>query len=125
MIADQQVKAEPQAMQPKEEEDEEEPMESGEWLDEIKSLLDSTYSKGEVSTGREIQMPGLYPKIVVDDACQKQGYSRLAFPLLKSQACALIESTATEKAPFGKGRDTVLDENVRKLGKWMPAESTF
>lgn len=97
---------------PKQEEEEEVVMEKEEWRAAMMALLDSTVSTGSVSTGHEIHMPGLHPKIVVDGL--PPGEDRLAFPLTKHQALALIRSTVSEKAPFGKGRDTVLDETVRK-----------
>lgn len=88
------------AMQKKEEE-EEVVMEKEEWRAAMMELLDSTVSTGSVSTGHEIYMPGLHPKIIVDGL--PPGEDRLAFPLTKHHALALIRPTVSEKAPFGKG----------------------
>ncbi|CAJ1932041.1 unnamed protein product [Cylindrotheca closterium] len=79
---------------------EEEPMNAWNWAQQIESLLDSNYSEGEVSTSREVQMPGLHPKIIVKG--MPEGDSRLSFPLSKSQALALKKSTATKREYFGK-----------------------
>ena len=87
-------------------------MDEEQWRETMTTLLDSTRPKGSVSTSHEVQMPGLLPRIVVDGL--PPGEDRLAFPLAKHQALALIRSTVSEKAPFGKGRNTVLDETVRK-----------
>ena len=44
---------------------------------------------------------------------QVDGVGSLAFPLLESQAAALI--AAAERAPYGRGEQTVLDTSVRRV----------
>ncbi|MCC5849989.1 MAG: 2OG-Fe(II) oxygenase [Verrucomicrobia bacterium] len=65
------------------------------------------------STGiREVPMP------TVD----VEGLERLSFPVSAAQAETLIRMAA-EKAPFGRGEKTVLDESVRKV--WQVPLSAF
>ena len=82
------------------------------WREEFKEILDNIDKKGEYCAGKEItsSIPRLQPSITVDGL--EDDDEPLAFPLPNSQA-KLLRSVA-EKAPFGKGLDTVLDETVRK-----------
>jgi len=84
-------------------------MDEEEWSDEFVDALESVENKGEfcfsMPIGRELSP--LQPKITVEGTSE-----RIAFPLANTQA-ELLRSFA-EKAPYGKGSDTVLDESVRK-----------
>ena len=65
------------------------------------------------STGmREVPLPTVEVK----------GLGRLSFPVTAAQAKSLVRMAA-EKAPFGRGEKTVLDESVRKV--WQVPLSAF
>jgi len=51
------------------------------------------------------------------------GIGRIGFPLCKEQARSLIG--AMEKAPYGKGSETVLDTNVRNAWQLHPSKFTL
>ncbi|KAL8800983.1 MAG: hypothetical protein Q9182_004775 [Xanthomendoza sp. 2 TL-2023] len=83
--------------------------------DDIKLSLDQALSQfktfgsfatsgnvsGDVSTGLSIQ-----------------GLGRIAFPLIEYQAKQLVQ--ACHRAPFGKGSQTIVDQNVRKTWELNP-----
>ena len=83
-----------------------------EWKEELNDALDCITKRGEYCTGKDItsKVPRFQPSITVDGL--NDDNEPLAFPLPSSQA-AMLRSVA-DKAPFGKGLDTVLDESVRK-----------
>ncbi|MEL6964767.1 MAG: 2OG-Fe(II) oxygenase, partial [Pseudomonadota bacterium] len=71
---------------------------------DLASALSSISRPGEfVTSGRTELFP---PKLVVD------GVGRIALPLLPVQAEELI--ALAERAPFGRGEETVVDTNVRR-----------
>lgn len=90
-----------------EEGEEEEVLDEDEWRDEMISVLDNTDFQGEFSFGEETELPYSHPRIMIEGMNE-----RLAFPLPVFQAQQVIQQA--EKAPFGKGLNTVLDESVRK-----------
>ena len=51
------------------------------------------------------------------------GIGPLAFPMLEVQAKELIK--IAKKAPFGKGSDTIYDENVRKTWEIEASDISF
>eukprot|EP00957_Ditylum_brightwellii_P102985 7848261-Ditylum_brightwellii.AAC.1 len=72
-------------------------------------ILDKIDRKGDFCISKEVTLPWFYPKIFVDG----MNGEHLAFPLLEYQANRL--RSVAEKAPFGKGMNTVLDESIRKV----------
>ena len=101
------------------EEEQEELMKEEEWREEFKSILDELDHNGEFCIGKKVALPGFHPKITIDGL----GDRRLAFPLPISQAEEL--RYIAEKAPFGKGTETVLDEEVRKAWQIDPSLVSF
>eukprot|EP00956_Cyclotella_meneghiniana_P018901 scaffold31896_cov64-Cyclotella_meneghiniana.AAC.5 len=83
-----------------------------EWKEELNDALDCITKRGDYCTGKDItsKVPRFQPSITVDGL--NDDNEPLAFPLPSSQA-GMLRSVA-DKAPFGKGLDTVLDESVRK-----------
>jgi hypothetical protein len=77
----------------------------------LKQILDNINSAGDFCTGKDItaSIPRFQPRITVDGM---EDSEPLSFPLLTYQAKQLC--SVAEKAPFGKGLDTVVDESVRK-----------
>lgn len=61
------------------------------------------------------QMKSIIPGLTV------HGVGQVAFPLIKSQAIALI--AVSEQAPFGRGEDTIVDTSVRNV--WQIAPDQF
>lgn len=61
----------------------------------------------------EFQFPGL----------EVDGVGEIAYPVNAAQAKALIQ--AAHKAPFGKGRETIVDNNVRSAWEIDAAKLTF
>ncbi|CAB9501967.1 expressed unknown protein [Seminavis robusta] len=90
----------------------------GEWKEEFKEVLDSLESGGDFCVAKSVTPPCLHPKIrldgmaVADKDDESNEDERLAFPLTQSQAKQI--KAFAEKAPFGKGMQTVVDEEVRK-----------
>lgn len=86
-------------------------LDTDEWREKMKEILDGIDKKGEYCAGKDITsfIPRFWPLITVDGL---EDDEILAFPLPKSQAKSL--RSVAEKAPFGKGSDTVLDESVRR-----------
>mmetsp|Transcript_44251 Transcript_44251/g.107009 ORF Transcript_44251/g.107009 Transcript_44251/m.107009 type:complete len:817 (+) Transcript_44251:2878-5328(+) len=82
---------------------------SGNWQADMKYFLDEIQPPGNFCVGKKIQdtltfLPRINVKGMEDD--------RLSLPVPKSQIRELV--ALAERAPFGKGLDTVLDESVRK-----------
>ena len=69
----------------------------------IESALRAVDRPGDYFVSGSIE--GLMPKMSVDPV------GRIAFPILESQARAL--ASAAERAPYGRGPDTVFDPDVR------------
>src|SRR3990167_3138197 len=53
-----------------------------------------------------------------------EGVGRISFPLLPIQAKEIITQSA-EKAPYGKGTETIVDEDVRKVWQIAPEKVTI
>ncbi len=53
-----------------------------------------------------------------------EGVGRIAFPVLPQQSLSIIETVA-EKAPYGKGAETLVDEAVRKVWQITPDKITL
>ena len=81
-----------------------------EWQQDLLETLDEVECLGEFAVSSAVTPPLLHPKITID------GFSedRLSFPISRQLAESIRDSSVCEKAPFGKGFDTVLDESVRK-----------
>ncbi|KAL8817250.1 MAG: hypothetical protein Q9223_003887, partial [Gallowayella weberi] len=83
--------------------------------DDIKLSLDQTLSQfktfGSFATSGKI--PG-----DVSTGLSIQGVGRIAFPLIEYQAKQLVQ--ACHRAPFGKGSQTVVDQNVPKTWELNP-----
>ncbi|KAL8811889.1 MAG: hypothetical protein Q9200_001444 [Gallowayella weberi] len=83
--------------------------------DDIKLSLDQTLSQfktfGSFATSGKI--PG-----DVSKGLSIQGVDRIAFPLIEYQAKQLVQ--ACHRAPFGKGSQTVVDQNVLKTWELNP-----
>ena len=79
------------------------------WRVEFKQYLDEVQSHGEYTVSIPIEPPMLHPKITIGGMKE---LGRLSFLLCKPLAHAIRD--VFEKAPFGKGLDTVLDETIRK-----------
>ena len=72
---------------------------------------------------QSVEVPGAFvvsgrletamPELRVD------GVGRIAFPVLPMQSVSMIQAVA-EKAPYGKGAETLLDESVRKVWQISP-----
>ena len=95
-------------------------MSSEEWMDAMKELLDSADSNGDYCVSYRVNLPALHPRICIKGSEDE----RLAFPLPPSQAKSVI-IPAAEKAPYGKGSETCLDENVRRAWQLDPKKITF
>ncbi len=95
-----------------EEEEEEEELDADQWREELKGILDDIDKKGDFYVGRDVtpNIPRFSPRISIDGMEENE---QLAFPLMKYQAKRLC--SFAEKAPFGKGMDTVYDESVRSV----------
>jgi len=88
------------------------------WKEQLLKILDGTEPQGDFCYGSTFDPPTMQPKLSV------QGIpDRIALPLTTAQA-QNIQAVA-EKAPFGKGTDTVLDESVRKAWQVDPSLVTF
>ncbi|CAM9837120.1 unnamed protein product, partial [Heterosigma akashiwo] len=85
-------------------------------------ILDGIDRKGDFFVGMEITdyVPRFSPQITVDGM---EDGEQLTFPLMDYQAKRL--RSFAEKAPFGKGLDTVLDESVRKAWQIDADKVTF
>src|SRR5690606_14034342 len=59
----------------------------------------------------------LFPGLVIEGICE------IAFPINSLQANALIQ--AAHKAPFGKGKATIYDDNVRSAWEIDTAQLSF
>lgn len=81
-----------------------------EWSEEFQSIFDGIDCNGKFCVHQKMQLPALHPKIVIDGLNNGE---RLSFPLPSSTAEQL--RSVAEKAPFGKGSDTILDENIRRV----------
>lgn len=101
-----------------EDDEEEEAISEEDWKSDMKSILDNVEVKGDYCFGEQIMLPPFHPKITVTGMSE-----RLAFPLPIFQAKQLID--VAEKAPFGKGTETVLDESVRKAWQVDAANVLF
>ena len=53
-----------------------------------------------------------------------EGVGRISFPLLPIQAKEIITQSA-EKAPYGKGTETIIDEDIRKVWQIAPEKVTI
>ena len=86
-------------------------MTEGEWMDEFSDILDGVDHKGDFCFGKEVtdMIPRFSPQIQIQGMEENE---HMTFPMMDTQAKRLI--SFAEKAPFGKGLKTVLDENVRK-----------
>jgi hypothetical protein len=71
----------------------------------LESLLSCVKRPGDFCMHGSLALP--MPLVQVD------GVGSLSFPLLESQAAALI--AAAERAPYGRGEQTVLDTSVRQV----------
>ena len=80
------------------------------WQLALRKTLDEVKCHGEFAVSASVTPPLLHPKITIDGFSEE----RLSFPISKQLAQNLRDSPVSEKAPFGKGLDTVLDESVRK-----------
>jgi len=100
----------------------EEEMDEDEWKEEFTEILDDIDKKGDFCVGKEVStdIPRFSPQITVDGMDKGE---QLAFPLMDYQAKRL--RSFAEKAPFGKGMDTVLDESVRKAWQIDAAKVKF
>lgn len=81
-------------------------------LSALAALLDDVRRPGDYFAIGRVEMP--MPTLHVDDV------GRISFPVPATQARALIEQAA-ERAPYGRGAATVLDENVRRVWQVPPA----
>ena len=94
-----------------EDEEDEDEIDEDEWREEFKEILDNIDRKGDFCIGNEVttQIARFSPQITIDGMDDGE---QLTFPLMDYQAKRL--RSFSEKAPFGKGMDTVLDESIRK-----------
>ena len=79
---------------------------------DLKECLDKVECHGEFAVSIPVSPPLLRPKLTIDGMSEEHG--RMSFPLSPNLAQAIRDCSASEKAPFGKDSDTVLDENIRK-----------
>lgn len=82
----------------------------------LKKLLDEVNPVGSFVTTGTFTPSSLSPKIVVDDV------GTIGLPLHPLVACALKEKA--EKAPFGRGPATLVDESVRRAWQLEPEKVT-
>ena len=82
------------------------------WKFDLKECLDKVECHGEFAVSIPVSPPLLHPKLTIDGMSEEHG--RMSFPLSPNLAQAIRDCSASEKAPFGKDSDTVLDENIRK-----------
>ena len=114
-------KADEESIMVEEEEETMSSMDEDEFREEFLDTLNSVENKGEFATSSQLNnVPALQPKIVVQGLEEGE---RIAFPLLKFQAEQL--RAIAEKAPYGKGKDTVTDENVRKAWQIDASKVSF
>ena len=78
---------------------------------ELESLLSTVKRPGEFHAFGSVETA--MPKIVID------GVGTLSFPVPPAQAKALI-AAAAERAPYGRGDKTLVDETVRKVWQIAP-----
>lgn len=77
----------------------------------LAALLDDVRRPGDYFASGRIEVP--MPSLHVD------GVGRISFPVPAAQARALIEQAA-ERAPYGRGAATVLDDRVRRVWQVPP-----
>ncbi|KAL8644210.1 MAG: hypothetical protein Q9226_007879 [Calogaya cf. arnoldii] len=86
-------------------------------VDDIKLSLEETLSSfttfGSFATSGKV--PG-----DVSTGLSIPGIGRIAFPLIEYQAKQIID--VCHQAPFGKGSETIIDENVRKTWELNPSQ---
>lgn len=80
-------------------------------LQPLEDLLTGFQRAGSFFTSGEMECP--MPRIELDDA------GPLSFPVPDEQVARLIE--AAERAPYGRGEETVLDTSVRKVWQIAPS----
>lgn len=87
--------------------------EEEDWEADLLDALALVCPPGEFAcSGVVSNLPAFTPAVTVE------GVGRLALPLCAEQAATL--RAASEPAPYGKGHDTVVDENVRRA-RQVPA----
>ena len=82
-------------------------------MQELLALLDKVETSGTFSVSGTL--PSILPGLKV------KGVGHIALPLLEHQAKALIE--LSQKSPYGRGEETILDTNVRN--SWQIAAEDF
>ena len=75
-------------------------------------LLAGIRQSGDFFASGLIESP--MPKLEID------GIGTISFPILSQQAKALV--TRCERAPFGRGQDTLIDTDVRKVWQLAPSK---
>ena len=83
--------------------------------EKILNCLKDVKGSGKFVTAHSV--PFLFPGLVIDDI------GEISYPINEVQAKALI--SVAHKAPFGKGSETLLDNNVRSAWEINPNKLTF
>ncbi len=83
---------------------------------ELESLLSTVKRPGDFYSAGTVETA--MPKIVIE------GVGTLSFPVPSAQAKAII-AVAAERAPYGRGDKTLVDETVRKVWQIAPEKLTI
>jgi hypothetical protein len=86
-----------------------------EGLESLEKILSKVRRAGEFFAEGRVEVP--MPRLEVD------GVGVISFPVPEPQVRQLIEHA--ERAPYGRGEETILDESVRKVWQLPPAKVRF
>ena len=84
----------------------------------LKKLLDVIDPAGSFATSGTFALPGLSAKIEIASV------GTIGLPLHPVMA-KYVKDTVAEKAPFGRGPETLLDDSVRKAWQIDPSQVTM
>src|SRR5207247_8165056 len=81
-------------------------------LESLEKVLSQVRRSGDFFVQGRVEVP--MPKLEVD------GVGVISFPVPEAQVRALVEHA--ERAPYGRGEETILDTSVRKVWQLPPAK---